>query len=53
MLRAGAELCLIPHLTALDAGTKDLARQSIAAGIPTYLIDSGVGRSERLKADGI
>ena len=37
MLR-GAELCVIVHRSLLDAGTKDLARQALAAGVPTFLI---------------
>jgi hypothetical protein len=48
MLR-GAGLCVIVHRSILDAGTKDLARQAIEAGVPTYLIDSddGADRSRR------
>jgi hypothetical protein len=37
MLR-GAELCILAHRSLLDAGAKDLARQALAAGVPTYLI---------------
>jgi hypothetical protein len=40
MLRAGAQLCVILHRSVLDAGTRDLARQALEAGVPTYLIDS-------------
>ncbi len=50
MLRAGAGLCLIVLRSVLDAGTKNLARQAIEAGVPTYLIDSEKGKPRRLKA---
>jgi hypothetical protein len=50
MLRAGVGLCLILHRSILDARTKDPARQAIAAGVPTYLIDSDEGRPRRLNA---
>jgi hypothetical protein len=49
MLRAGAQLCVILHRSVLDAGTKDLARQAIEAGVPTYLIDSEEGRPKRIR----
>jgi hypothetical protein len=53
MLRIGAGLCLIVHRTLLDAGTKDLARQAIAAEIPTYLIAEEEGMPRRLgEGDG-
>jgi len=54
MLRAGASLCVILHRSVLDARTKDLARQAIEAGVPTYLIDSEEGKVRRLRAgDGM
>jgi hypothetical protein len=54
MLRAGASLCVILHRSVLDARTKDLARQAIEAGVPTYLIDSEDGKVRRLRAgDGM
>jgi hypothetical protein len=49
LLRAGAHLCVILHRCVLDAGTRDLARQAIEAGVPTYLIDSEEGRPERIR----
>jgi hypothetical protein len=48
MLR-GAELCVIVHRSLLDAGTKDLARQALAAGVPTYLIANEQAVPRRLK----
>jgi hypothetical protein len=33
----------------LDAGTKDLARQALAAGMPTYLIENEQVVPRRLK----
>ena len=50
MLRRGAELCLVVHRGPLDDGRRDLARQAIMAGVPTYLIDSDVGKPRRLQA---
>ncbi len=47
MILKGAELCLIFHRSVLDDGSSDLARQAIAAGVPTYLIDSEEGRPRR------
>jgi hypothetical protein len=49
MLRAGAQLCVIVHRSVLDAGTRDLARQAIEAGVPTYLIDSEEGKPRPLR----
>ncbi len=41
MIRARADLCVVVHRSlAATLGAKDRARQAIAAGIPTYLIDS-------------
>jgi hypothetical protein len=51
MLRAGAVLCVILHGTMLDAATRDMARQSIAAGIATYLIDSDEGQPRRIRRE--
>jgi hypothetical protein len=48
MLR-GAELCVIVRRSLLDAGTKDLARQALAVGVPTYLIESEAAVPRRLK----
>ena len=50
MLR-GAELCVIIHRSLLDAGTKDLARQAIEAGVMMYLIDSEEGKPRRIKME--
>ena len=49
MLLAGAGAVVILHRTLLDGGSKDLARQAIVAGVPTYLIDSEDGRPRRMK----
>jgi hypothetical protein len=43
------DLCGQPHKS--SRGTKDCARRAIAAGIPTYLIDSEAARPKRLHAD--
>jgi hypothetical protein len=48
LLRRGADLCIIVHRAGLDDGSKDMARQAIAAGVPTYLIDSERGTPKRL-----
>jgi hypothetical protein len=40
MVRRGAGLCLVFHRAELDEGSRDLAQQAIAAGIPTWLIDN-------------
>jgi hypothetical protein len=48
MLR-GAELCVLVHRSLLDAGTKDLARQALAAGVPAYAIDDEQAVPSRLK----
>lgn len=47
MLR-GADLCVILHRSLLDVGTKDLARQALTAGLPTYLIGDEQAMSRRL-----
>jgi hypothetical protein len=49
---AGADLCLAVHQDiAGSKGTKGCARLAIAAGIPTWLIDSGGGEPVRLTPD--
>jgi YspA, cpYpsA-related SLOG family len=50
MVRAGVNLCVIVHRALLGKGPKDLARQAIMAGIPTYLIEDERGMPRRLKA---
>ena len=50
MVRAGAGLCVIVCRTLLGKGPKDLARQAIMAGVPTYLIEDERGMPRRLKA---
>jgi hypothetical protein len=51
MVAAGAEMCLAFH-RAISASkdTKDCARRAIAAGMPTYLIDSKRAEPKRLMA---
>jgi hypothetical protein len=51
MLRAGTGLCLVVHRFVLNAGTEDLARQALVAGVPTDRIDLEKGRPRGLKAD--
>lgn len=52
MVAAGAVLCLAFHrFLPGSKGTKDCCRRAIAAGIPTYLIDSDAGNPVRLRAD--
>ena len=47
-----AGLCIaVPRFLPGSKGTKDCARRAIAAGIPTYLIDSERAVTKRLKAD--
>jgi hypothetical protein len=51
MVDAGAGMCLAFHrYLANSKGTRDCARRAIAAGIPTYLIDSDRARPRRLRA---
>ncbi|WP_422928597.1 SLOG family protein [Singulisphaera sp. PoT] len=51
MVAAGAEMCIAFHRAISSSkGTKDCARQAIAAGIPTYLIDSERAVPRRLGA---
>jgi len=50
MIRLGAQMCLPFHWAISSSkGTKDCARRAIAAGIPTYLIDSERGEPRRLR----
>src|SRR5262249_54521040 len=50
MIAAGADMCIAFHrFLARSKGTKDCARRAIAAGIPTYLIDSAEGRPSRIR----
>jgi hypothetical protein len=52
MVKAGADLCIALHRTLeTSKGTKDCARQAIAAGIPTYLIENDDGLPTRLEAE--
>jgi hypothetical protein len=52
MVAAGADLCIAVHRFVFNTkGTKDCARRAIAAGIPTYLIDSDKANPKRLLAD--
>jgi hypothetical protein len=50
MVAAGAEMCIVFHrfLTA-SRGTKDCVCRTIAAGIPTYLIDSEKAEPRRVR----
>ncbi len=49
---AGAGLCIVVHRSlAVSRGVNDCARQAIAAGITTDLINSDEGRPKRLLAD--
>lgn len=50
MVRVGADLCVIVCRTVLGNGPKNLARQAIMAGVPTYLIEDERGVPRRLKA---
>ena len=49
--RRGAQLCVIVHGSVLDQASKDLASQSVAEGIPTYLIDSDTATPKRLSVE--
>jgi hypothetical protein len=52
MVAAGAEMCIAFHrFLAGSSGTKDCLRRALAAGIPTYLIDSKKAEPTRLRAD--
>ena len=49
MCRAGADLCIAVHRDlAKSKGTRGCVRLSVAAGIPTWLIDSESGIPKRL-----
>jgi hypothetical protein len=50
MVRAGADLCVVVCRSLLGKGPKDLARQAIMAGIPTYLVEGDRGLPRWLKA---
>ncbi len=51
MVRLGADLCIAVHRDlARSLGTKDCAARAIAAGIPTYLIESDEGMPTRLES---
>jgi hypothetical protein len=51
MVAAGAGMCVAFHrFLRQSRGTKDCVRRAIAAGIPTYLIDSKAARPWRLRA---
>jgi hypothetical protein len=48
----GAGLCIAVHKFLINSkGTKDCVRQALAAGIPTWLIDSDDGELARLQPD--
>jgi hypothetical protein len=52
MVAKGAGLCIAVHRFLMNSkGTKDCVLQAIAAGIPTWLIDSEDGEPVRLRAD--
>ena len=51
MIDAGAEMCFAFHRAISSSmGTKDCARRAIAAGIPTYLINSEAAEPRRIRA---
>ena len=51
MVAAGAEMCLAFHRAISSSkGTKDCARRALAAGIPTYLINTEAAEPKRLQA---
>jgi hypothetical protein len=52
MVAAGAGMCLaFHHFLAGSRTTNDCVRRALAAGIPTYLIDSEEARPRRLRAN--
>lgn len=52
MVALGASLCIAVHEDIRGSrGTRDCARKAIAAGIPTYLVDSEEAIPQRLRAD--
>jgi hypothetical protein len=51
MVAAGAGICVAFHrFLRQSRGTKDCVRRALAAGIPTYLVDSEEARPRRLRA---
>jgi hypothetical protein len=52
MIAKGGDLCVAVHRFLVKSrGTKHCVREAIAAGIPTWLIESEDGEPVRLKAD--
>jgi hypothetical protein len=52
MVKLGADLCIVLHRNlAASSNTKNCAPQAIAAGVPTYLIESDEGVPVKLEAD--
>jgi hypothetical protein len=52
MVSKGAGLCIAVHRFLMNSkGTKDCVRQALAAGIPTWLIDSDDGEPTQLHPD--
>jgi hypothetical protein len=52
MIAQGGDLCIAVHrFLAKSKSTKHCVREAIAAGIPTYLIDTKDGEPVRLRAD--
>jgi hypothetical protein len=52
MVAKGADLCIAVHKFLMNSkGTRDCCNQAIAAGIPTFLIDSDAVIPMRLRAD--
>jgi hypothetical protein len=52
MVAKGAGLCFAVHRFLMNSkGTKDCCLQALAAGIPTWLIDSDAGEPKRLTRD--
>jgi acetylglutamate kinase len=51
MVDLGAEMCIVIHRDLENStGSKDCVRQALAAGIPTFLIDSAAVRPVPIKA---
>jgi hypothetical protein len=54
MIKAGAVLCVAVHRNIrASKGTRDCARQAIAAGIPTWLLDGDDARPRRLEGKDV
>jgi hypothetical protein len=52
MATMGADICIAVHRFLMNSkGTRDCCNQTIAAGIPTWLIDSEGGEPRRLTAE--